>query len=76
MQLDFIDGIKLINQAYEKQADSWLMKRWIAHYQHTMSFDEFKQKVTTTTYMTNDMRSQDEILIDVKDILESYNGRG
>lgn len=62
LNLNLEDGLALIDKAYVKSAEEILMKRWIAHYQHRMSFDEFKNEVTENSYARHDSRSQNEIL--------------
>lgn len=62
MNLNIEDGSGLINKAYEESAEEILMQRWITHYQHRMSFDEFKNEVTENSYARHDSRSQNEIL--------------
>lgn len=51
-------------KAYEKNADEKLFFRWVTNYEKYISFDEFKN------CLKGDDRSADEILDDVKDILD------
>lgn len=62
MNMNFNDGADLINKAYKKSVDEVLMQRWIMHYQHAMSFDEFKDEVIEISYKKKDSRTQEEIL--------------
>ncbi len=72
MALCIDDGVEIISKAYEKRSEDLLMQRWITHYQHQMTFDEFKSQVTVRT--REDNRSREEILDKVYKIIGSTNG--
>lgn len=74
MSLSVEDGFELINKAFEKRADEILMERWITHYQHEMTFDEFKNELTEISYTKKDHRSKEEILGMVYGIIGSMKG--
>lgn len=60
----FHRAAQIIMKAYEKTADEKLFFRWVTNYEKYISFDEFKN------CLKGDDRSADEILDDVKDILD------
>lgn len=70
MSLDIDTGIELIKKAYEQKNEDLLMQRWMLHYQHEISFEEFKTKLGATTVQDN--RTEEEILLEVKEILDSF----
>lgn len=72
MDLSIDYGIKLLRKAYESRADDLLMQRWLLHYQDVMSFQDFKDKVIS--HSTVDNKTKEEILEEVKDILDTFNG--
>ena len=71
MSLDIEDGIELIVKAIEQKQEDMLMQRWILHYQDSISFDEFKAKLSVGPTST-DTRTEGEILAEVKEILDSF----
>lgn len=58
----------MINYVIKEQRDECLMNRWIAMYQDTMSFDEFKDRLGIGT------DSIKEENISVEDILDKVKG--
>lgn len=64
MELNAVDGIKLIKKAYEGRTNDLLMQRWMMHYEKEMSFDEFRHR------LSSEKKTDIEILEDVKDILD------
>lgn len=74
MNLDIDTGIELIKKAYEQRNEDLLMQRWMLHYQHEISFEEFKTRLGATTVQDN--RTEEEILLEVKEILDFFKGGG
>lgn len=72
MNLDIDTGIELIKKAYEQKNEDLLMQRWMLHYQHEISFEEFKKRLGTGVVQDN--RTEEEILVEVKGILDSFKG--
>ncbi len=67
--MDFEVGIELISNAYRKKSDEDLYLRWLIGYEKTMGFEEFKNKLTANT-VKPDNRTEEEILSNVKEILD------
>lgn len=68
--LDLEEALSFIDFAYEKQTEELIFQRWIP-YQH-ISYDEFKAQIKPPV-----IKSDEEILNDVKDIITLFNtGRG
>jgi len=72
MELSVNNGIELFRKAHESRTDDLLMQRWVLHYQDEMSFQDFKDKLIT--YRTKNNKTEEEILIDVKNIINTFNG--
>ena len=74
--LDFLDGIELIHYIHEKEMEDRLYQRWlIGRYEREMSFEQFKENAfeaakQVTQYETATIQTSDEILMDVKNILD------
>lgn len=71
MNLDIETGIELITKAYEERANDLLMQRWMLHYQNEISFGEFKNKLGAVK--VNNNKTEEEILGDVKNIIDNFN---
>lgn len=74
MNLDIDTGIELIKKAYEQRNEDLLMQRWMLHYQDEISFEEFKTRLEAGAVQDN--RTEEEILLEVKEILDSFKGVG
>lgn len=72
MNLDIDTGTELIKKAYEQKNEDLLMQRWMLHYQHEISFEKFKTRLGTGVVQDN--RTEEEILVEVKGILDSFKG--
>lgn len=71
-----------INQAYktliatrERKQEEFLRQRWIP-YQSEMSFDSFKAQIMSSNEVKYDNRSTEEILKNVKSILDQGGVHG
>jgi hypothetical protein len=62
-----MEGIKLIEYGIEKEQEDKLFQRWVAGYQHSESFDDFKNKLINKHISDN--KTEEEILSDVAVIL-------
>jgi tRNA G18 (ribose-2'-O)-methylase SpoU len=72
MNMDIIYGIKLINKACENRMYEQLEQRWIiGGYDKEMSFSEFKDKLII--HRSNISKTDEEILLDVKNIINDFN---
>jgi len=65
----------------EKESENQLMQRWMLHYQHDMTFQSFKGKLRENQKEierkeVNSKLTEEDILNDVEDILNSYRGGG
>lgn len=67
MTLDVDEALSLIEYAFERQEEELLFMRWIHDLQFQMGFDEFKAKLKPPP-----LKSDEEILSDVKDILALF----
>ncbi len=63
-----MDGTRLIKFAYDKNIEDKLFLRWVVGYQTQMTFTDFKENMYSASKVDN--RSKEEILADVKDILD------
>lgn len=72
LSLDVEDGVDLITKAIEQKQEDYLMQRWITHYQHEVSFNEFKEKLNITNTPA-DARTKDEILDEIEEIRKLFN---
>lgn len=72
MNFTMEDGIKLIVRAYEERTNERLIERWIfGGYDREINFNEFKDRLIMHRTSTN--KTDEEILIDVKNIIDTYN---
>lgn len=72
MNMTVVDGVELLNKAYEETLDERIRERWlVGGYEKQYSFDEFKDELITHT--TADNKTDKEILEDVKDIINIAN---
>lgn len=62
-------GIGLISHIIDKKTDDMLFQRWINGNQH-ISFDSFKKALKKNQEMSTDDRTADEILQEVKSIMD------
>lgn len=71
--MPFFDGYELISYALDAEREEKLFLRWVAGYQFTMEFKEFKMLAGGGTGMSDatktDNRTAGEILDTVKDII-------
>lgn len=74
MNLDIDTGIELIKKAYEQRNEDLLMQRWMLHYQDEISFEEFKTRLEAGAVQDN--RAVEEILLEVKGVLDTFNKAG
>jgi len=63
------EALSLIEYAFKKQEEELIFQRWIP-YQH-ISFDEFKTQIKP-----HEIKSDNEILSDVKEIITLFNRKG
>lgn len=73
MELEANDAYNTILATQKRKQDEILIQRWIP-YQGEMSFDDFKNRVAGGSETKYDSRSTEEILINVKDILDKARG--
>jgi len=66
---DIEEALSLIDYAYQKQEEELIFLRWIP-YQH-ISFEEFRAQIKPKK-----IKSDEEILKDVKDIITLFNEKG
>lgn len=71
MTLSIDSGLELLKKAYESRTEDLLMQRWMLHYEGEMSFSEFKERIMMHRTATN--KTEEEILKDVKDIIDTFN---
>lgn len=71
MALTIDSGVELLKKAYESRTEDLLMQRWMLHYEGEISFTEFKEKLMV--HRTNTNKTEEEILTDVKDIIDTFN---
>ena len=71
MALTIESGFELLKKAYESRADEILLQRWILHYENEMSFNDFKKELMV--HRTTINKTEEEILTDVKDIIDTFN---
>ena len=76
MELKLDDGISLIVKAFEKKAEDILLQRWLLHYERSISFLGFKKELIYNPLNKQDNRTTEEIMTDVKEILESFKKEG
>lgn len=62
---------RLIIKAKYKENDNLLKQRWILHYQDSMPYEEFKN--TLMVGINSSTKTEEEILMDVKDIINTFN---
>lgn len=71
--LDWEDGLLLIEKISQKEQDEALFQRWISggemSYQSQMTFEAFKAQVQSKATSKNDNRSVEDILKKVKSII-------
>lgn len=72
MTLTIEDGFNLLKKAYESRTHELLMQRWMLHYEREMSFEDFKNDLMVGANSSN--KTEEEILKDVKDIINTFNG--
>ncbi len=73
MELEVKEGIQLIKKAYEEKNNEMLFQRWIP-FSTEVSFDEFKNMLSNNSSHLYDKRTKEEILTNVKEILDSMKG--
>lgn len=73
MNLDIKDAHDTIIATQKRKQDEILIQRWIPN-QGEMGFDEFKNQVLRSSETKYDSRSTEEILMNVKDILDKARG--
>lgn len=57
----------------ERIRDDKIFKRWIP-YQSSIGFEEFKAKIIADNSSVGSIKSVDEIMVDVKEILNKVQG--
>ena len=62
---------RLIIKAINKKTENLLIQRWITNYETEMSFDEFKDKIMSSNITDN--KTDEEVLTEVKDIINTFN---
>ena len=65
------DAAEVLLRGHERLAEEKLFFRWAIHYQHQISFDEFRR-----TIIPPPSKSADETLEDVNSIIELFNKSG
>lgn len=63
--MPFLEGLELITQAQKQKVEEILLRRWVANYERTMSFDDFKKALGLHEEKQEDKKVED-ILIDLK----------
>jgi hypothetical protein len=58
-----------MSTAQRMNVEEKLFMRWVASYQTTMTFEDFKSKTQTTQKQIDDDRTEEEILKAVKSII-------
>lgn len=71
--MDFLEAQSLILAMTERVADEKIFLRWIP-YQADISFEEFKSQLKTNSPTFTSNKSTDEIMLDVKNILNQMQG--
>lgn len=71
MALTIDSGVELLKKAYESRTEDLLMQRWMLHYEGEISFNDFKKELMVHRTATN--KTEEEILTDVKDIIDTFN---
>ena len=66
MSLELSEALDLIDYAASQKTEELLFSRWINDIHQSMSFEEFKSRLKPER---KDVRTEDEILEDVKSIL-------
>lgn len=74
MEWDFIRSFPVVMKAFEKSAEEKLFQRWAFNYDRECSFEEFKNSLSAASKKYKGIeRSANEILEDVKSILDSVS---
>ena len=72
LKLSLRNITRLLIKADYKKNENLLRQRWMLHYQGEMSFQDFKDKMVS--HRTDNNKTEEEILKDVKDIINTFNG--
>lgn len=74
MNLDVVEGYDLICKAYEETANDRLYDRWLlGGYDREFGFEEFKDMLVG--HLTSITQTEEEILKDVKTIIDDFNSK-
>lgn len=71
--MNFLEAQSLILAMTERVADEKIFLRWIP-YQADISYEEFKSQLKTNNSTFTSNKSTDEIMLDVKNILNQMQG--
>jgi len=72
LKLSLRNITRLLIKADYKNNENLLRQRWVLHYQSEMTFQDFKDKLVSHNTDTN--KTEEEILEDVKNIINTFNG--
>jgi hypothetical protein len=78
LEMDIEEGIELILRAYEKRSEERAFQLYLTKYpwmneENYMPFEEF---YNPKTHNENKHLTEEQILLEVKDILDSFKGGG
>lgn len=73
MQMAYPEAMALINKAFETITDDKLYMRWIINHANSIGYKEFKD--TLINRQKSDNKTEEEILAQVSDIINTFNGR-
>jgi len=72
LKLSLRNITRLLIKADYKNNENLLRQRWMLHYQGEMTFQDFKDKIVS--HKTKNNKTEEEILKEVKDIINTFNG--
>ena len=67
--MPFFEGFELIDYAINEELEEKLYMRWIAGYQQSISYEEFKHEIGVSSRQINDNRTAEMILQSVREII-------
>ena len=71
--MDYLESEIILRIMVERIRDDKIFRRWIP-YQSSISFEGFKAKIITDNPSVGSIKSVDEIMVDVKEILNKVQG--
>lgn len=71
--MDYLESERILRVMVERIRDDKIFRRWIP-YQSSIEFEEFKAKIIADNPSVESIKSVDEIMVDVKAILNKVQG--